>query len=131
LNVSYRVLSLIPSQICVCIFLLGDSELQQQKFRVLFFCQRQEIFQLYTASAQFWGLHSLLYDECWGLFPKVKRLGCEAEHSPPSGAEGECVELYVHCPCIFMTWCIIKHKDKFTGPPPLHNLESASSCRFP
>jgi hypothetical protein len=32
--------------------------------------------------------------------------GCEADHSPPSGAEvKEWVELYLHSPYAFMAWC--------------------------
>jgi hypothetical protein len=33
------------------------------------------------------------------LSMEVKRLGCEADHSPPSSSEvKECVELYLHSP---------------------------------
>jgi hypothetical protein len=36
-----------------------------------------------------------------GSFPGVKRPGREADHSPPSSAEGkECVELYLHSPIL-------------------------------
>jgi hypothetical protein len=48
----------------------------------------------------------------------VKRLGCEADHSPPSSAEvKECVELYVHSP-ITPPWrgAQLKLRDNFTLP---------------
>jgi hypothetical protein len=42
----------------------------------------------------------------------LKRLGREADHSPPSSAEvKECVELYVHPQYVFMAWCLVKHRD--------------------
>jgi hypothetical protein len=45
----------------------------------------------------------------------VKRLGREADHSPPYSAEvKECVELYLHPHYAFMAWCLVKHKDNFT-----------------
>jgi hypothetical protein len=47
---------------------------------------------------------------------RVKQLGCEADHSPPSSAEvKECMELYLHFPqYAFMAWCLVKHRDNFT-----------------
>jgi hypothetical protein len=42
----------------------------------------------------------------------VKRPGREANHSPPSSAEvKEYVELYFHSQYVFMTWCLVKHRD--------------------
>jgi hypothetical protein len=47
----------------------------------------------------------------------VKRLGREADHSPPSSAEvRECVELYLHSPNM-PSWrgaLLKKHRDNFT-----------------
>jgi hypothetical protein len=49
-------------------------------------------------------------------FLGVKRPGHEADHSPLSSAEvKECVDLYLHSPIRFMTWCLVKHKDNFTS----------------
>jgi hypothetical protein len=51
-----------------------------------------------------------------GSFLGVKRLGCEADHSPPSSAEvKERVELYLHSPNT-PSWRVVllKHRDKFT-----------------
>jgi hypothetical protein len=47
---------------------------------------------------------------------EVKRLGREADHSPPSSAEvKECVELYLHSPTT-PSWrgAELKHRDNFT-----------------
>jgi hypothetical protein len=45
----------------------------------------------------------------------VKRLGYEADHSPPSSAEvKECVELYLHPQYAFMAWCLVEHRDNVT-----------------
>jgi hypothetical protein len=45
----------------------------------------------------------------------VKRPGREADHSPPSSIEvKECVELYLHSQYVFMTWCLVKHRNNFT-----------------
>jgi hypothetical protein len=33
-----------------------------------------------------------------GFYLGVKRPGREVDHTPPSSAEVECVELYLHCP---------------------------------
>jgi hypothetical protein len=61
---------------------------------------------------------SLLSNGCQGLFPwEVKRPGRDADHSPPSSAEGkECVELYLHSPNI-SSWRgaqLKRHRDNFT-----------------
>jgi hypothetical protein len=42
-------------------------------------------------------------------FLRNKRLGREADHSPPSSAEvKECMELYLHPQYAFMAWCSVK-----------------------
>jgi hypothetical protein len=44
----------------------------------------------------------------------VKRQRREANQSPPSTAGvKECVELYLQCLIVFMTWCLVKCKDNF------------------
>jgi len=48
-----------------------------------------------------------------GSFSGIKRSRREADHSPPSSAEVECVELYPHSP-IYLHWVVIsKHRDNF------------------
>jgi hypothetical protein len=45
----------------------------------------------------------------------VKRLGREAAHSPPSSAEVKNAWSYNSTPqYVFMAWCLVKHRDKFT-----------------
>jgi hypothetical protein len=47
----------------------------------------------------------------------VKRLGSEADHSPPSSAEVNGVELYLHPQYAFVAWCSVNNKaymDNFT-----------------
>jgi hypothetical protein len=45
----------------------------------------------------------------------IKQLGCESDHSLPSGAE---VKNSWHCtstpPYVFMAWWLVKHRDNFT-----------------
>jgi hypothetical protein len=51
-----------------------------------------------------------------GSFPGVKRPGRKSDHSPPSSAEGQeclCVILPLSH-CVFMAWCLVKHRDNFT-----------------
>jgi hypothetical protein len=66
------------------------------------------------------------------LFLGVKRLGREADHSPPSSAEvEECVEVYLHSPNT-PSWCGVqlkKHSDNFTFP--LHHSNSHSNMILP
>jgi hypothetical protein len=63
------------------------------------------------------GTHPVSYPRgTRGCFPGVKRLGREADHSPPSSAEvKECVELYIHSPNT-PSWggAQLKHRDNFT-----------------
>jgi hypothetical protein len=50
-----------------------------------------------------------------GLSPEVKRLGREADHSLPSGAEvKEFVELYIHSFIRLTAWYLVKHRNNFT-----------------
>jgi hypothetical protein len=45
----------------------------------------------------------------------VKRLGCEADHSPPSSAEVKNACSYTSAPqYVFMAWCLVKQRDYFT-----------------
>jgi hypothetical protein len=45
----------------------------------------------------------------------VKRLGREADHSPPSTAEVKNAWNYTSTPqYVFMVWCLFKHRDNFT-----------------
>jgi hypothetical protein len=45
----------------------------------------------------------------------VKRPEREADHPPPSSVGvKECVELYLHSQYVFIAWCLVKHRDKFT-----------------
>jgi hypothetical protein len=45
----------------------------------------------------------------------VKRLGREADHSPPSSADVKNAWSYTFTPqYVFMAWCLVKHRDNFT-----------------
>jgi hypothetical protein len=45
----------------------------------------------------------------------VKQSGCEADYSPPSGAEIKNVWNYSSTPIhVFLNWCLIKHTDNNT-----------------
>jgi hypothetical protein len=46
----------------------------------------------------------------------VKRVGREADHSPPSSSELKNAWSYIYTPqYAFMTWCLVKkHRDNFT-----------------
>jgi hypothetical protein len=59
-----------------------------------------EFFSSPPRPERLWDPLSLLSNGYQGLFPwRVKRPGCEADHSPSSIAEvKECVELYLHSP---------------------------------
>jgi hypothetical protein len=49
------------------------------------------------------------------LTPGVKRPGREADHSPPSIDEFKNALSYASSPpYVFMTWCLVTHRDKFT-----------------
>jgi hypothetical protein len=75
------------------------------------------IFLFTTASRPtLWPTQSLIQWVLGALFLGVKRLGREADHSPPSSAEvKECVELYFHSSNT-PSWrdAQLKHRDKFT-----------------
>jgi hypothetical protein len=50
-----------------------------------------------------------------GSSPRVKRPGCEADHSPPSSAEVKNAWSYTSTPqYTSMAWCLVKHKGLFT-----------------
>jgi len=51
----------------------------------------------------------------------VKLLGHEADYPYPSSAEF--MELYLHSPCIFVAWCLVKHRDSFTFTLRIHKHE--------
>jgi hypothetical protein len=45
----------------------------------------------------------------------IKLPGREADHSPPSSAEVKNAWSYISTPqYVFIAWCLVKHKDKFT-----------------
>jgi hypothetical protein len=61
------------------------------------------------------------------LIPRVKWQGCEADHSPPSGAEVKNVWSYtsihhmsswhdasISIGYVFIVWNFVKHRDNFT-----------------
>jgi hypothetical protein len=49
------------------------------------------------------------------LSPAVNRPGCEADHSSSSAAEVKNARSYNSTPAyLFLSWCLIKHRDKFT-----------------
>jgi hypothetical protein len=51
-----------------------------------------------------------------GSFPGVKRLGREANHSPPSSTEIKNAWSYTSIPLyVFMAWCLIKDRLYFHG----------------
>jgi hypothetical protein len=46
---------------------------------------------------------------------EVKQPGREADHSPPSSAKVKNAWSYTPLPqYVFMAWCLVKHRDKFT-----------------
>jgi len=48
------------------------------------------------------------------LNPRVKLLGHETDHPPPSSAKVKNVWCYTSSPLyIFMAWCSVKHRDNF------------------
>jgi hypothetical protein len=52
-----------------------------------------------------------------GSFPGGKASEREADHSPPPSAEVKNVWSYTSSPqYVFMAWCLVKHRDKFTLP---------------
>jgi hypothetical protein len=46
-------------------------------------------------------------------FPGVKRLGCEADHSPPSKAEAQTAWSYTSIHPYVTEWDLAKFRDKF------------------
>jgi hypothetical protein len=49
------------------------------------------------------------------VFLGLKRLGREADNSPPSSAEVKNAWSYTSTPqYVFMVWCLVKHRDSFT-----------------
>jgi hypothetical protein len=64
-----------------------------------------------------------LWANGWGALPPgLKWSGREVEHSPPSSAKIENSWIYTSItPCVFMAWCLIKHRDKFTSTLHIHS----------
>jgi len=62
------------------------------------------------------GPPGLLSNGYQGFFPwRVKQLGHEADHSPPSRAEVKNAWSYTSTrPYAFMAWYLVKHRDSFT-----------------
>jgi hypothetical protein len=48
------------------------------------------------------------------LSPGVKRPGREADHSPPTSARSRMHGAIPPSQYLFMTWCLVKHRDNFT-----------------
>jgi len=49
------------------------------------------------------------------LFPGIKWLGLEPDHSPPFCAKIKNVWDYTSTPSyVFRAWCLVKHRDSFT-----------------
>jgi hypothetical protein len=72
-----------------------------------FFCFRHRV---QTGS----GPHPASYPTSTGdYFPGVKRPGREAEHSPPSSAEVKNEWSCTSTPYVFLTWCLVQHRDNF------------------
>jgi hypothetical protein len=46
--------------------------------------------------------------------PGIKRLGSEADHSPPSVAEVNNAWRHTSTPHVFIAWCLVKHRENFT-----------------
>jgi hypothetical protein len=47
--------------------------------------------------------------------PRIKRPGCDADHSPPSSTEVKNTRSYNSAPSyVFVTWYLVKHRDNFT-----------------
>jgi hypothetical protein len=67
------------------------------------------------------------------LSPELKRLGREADHSPPTSAQVKKTWTYTSTPpYVFMAWCLVKHRENFTfyleGTKLLnHNFRSGNS----
>jgi hypothetical protein len=67
----------------------------------------------------------------WVPCPGKKRLGREADHSPPSSTEVRNVWNYTSTtPCAFMAWYFVKHKDNITLPFPLPSWPQDSLVTF-
>jgi hypothetical protein len=50
-----------------------------------------------------------------GIFPEIKQLKREADHSPPSSVELKNAWSYTSTsPYVFMAWYLVKHMDNFT-----------------
>jgi hypothetical protein len=62
------------------------------------------------------GAHIASYPMGTGaVFPGVKLLGSETDHSPPSSAEVTNVWSYTSTPqYVLMVWCLAKHREIFT-----------------
>jgi len=61
-----------------------------------------------------------------GSFPGLKRPLREADHSPPSSSEIKNAWRYTTTPqYVFMAWCLVKHRDKFTF---IFIVQNASIC---
>jgi len=77
---------------------------------------RKGFFSLPPHPDHLWTLPSLLSNGYQEVFPwrvgGVKQLAYEADHSPPSSAKVMNVWSYTPTlPCIFLAWCLIKHRD--------------------
>jgi hypothetical protein len=48
------------------------------------------------------------------LLPKVKWMGCEADHSPASNAKVKNGNAILLLPHVLLMWCSIKLRDSFT-----------------
>jgi hypothetical protein len=65
-----------------------------------------------------------------GVFPGVKQLGREADHSPPTSAGVKNAWNYTFTSqYTFMAWCLVKHRDNFTFYLHIQLLPTAQNLR--
>jgi len=62
---------------------------------------------------QLWSPRNCVSNGYWGLF-RSKTAGSHIDHSPQSSAEVKNAWSYTSTPHVFMTWCFVKHRVKFT-----------------
>jgi hypothetical protein len=139
-GISYCVSSLIHSSSVLKLTLWSQEPISQQEGSGL--ASESSIRDLCWTWAMGWTIVVLGFDSQWGpgiflftsasrralgptrppiqwvpgaLSLEVKRLGREADHSPPSSAEVKNAWSYTFTPqYVFMAWCLVKHRNNFT-----------------